>query len=276
MTQMPQVEATVPPALAPSPTPTPIIHTVALGEMISSIALRYGLDMADVLAANPDVDPYTLTVGTELVIPNLDDQPIGGIPREPLPLVVSEPQCSESIEGDWWCLVLVSNPLDQPAANISVRFSLMDESGEVLQKMNIPTSLNRLAPGDIAPAAVLLDPQELETPLVHAEIASALPLEGSGYAFFPIEVLDERIETFGRRAQVTANIAVNAPGEEDLTVWAVAMAYDGSGRLVGLRRAEYPVQVAASSPLVVQINVFSARAGIAEVRLVAEAFQLNP
>jgi LysM repeat protein len=44
-------------------------HVVAQGETISSIAFKYGKNMNDVLAANPGIDPYTLRVGSVVVIP---------------------------------------------------------------------------------------------------------------------------------------------------------------------------------------------------------------
>jgi LysM repeat protein len=48
---------------------TTTTHIVAPGETISSIAFNYGKNMNDVLAANPGIDPYTLRVGSSVVIP---------------------------------------------------------------------------------------------------------------------------------------------------------------------------------------------------------------
>jgi LysM repeat protein len=48
---------------------TTTTHVVAPGETISSIAFLYGKNMNAVLAANPGIDPYTLRVGSLVVIP---------------------------------------------------------------------------------------------------------------------------------------------------------------------------------------------------------------
>jgi LysM repeat protein len=48
---------------------TSTMHVVAPGETISSIAFMYGKNMNAVLAANPGINPYTLKVGSLVVIP---------------------------------------------------------------------------------------------------------------------------------------------------------------------------------------------------------------
>jgi LysM repeat protein len=64
---------------------TTATHVVAPGETISSIAFKYGKNMNAVLAANPGIDPYTLRVGSLVVIPmgnafNVSQLSVGGSP----------------------------------------------------------------------------------------------------------------------------------------------------------------------------------------------------
>ena len=256
----------------PAPAPTPFIHTVALGDTFSSIELRYGLDLGVVQAANPDVDPNLLIVGMELVIPMETGKPIGGIALAPLPLQVSDPDCSRTIEGDWWCVVIVQNPLDVPAVDISVQFSLMDEAGEPIEEMTIPTALNLLPPGESLPAAVLLNGEGQSAQEVGAVLVSALQLDSTGFTFFPIELFSQNIENFGSYAAVNASVSVDAPVGEGVWVWVLGTAYDANGRLVGMRRVMNEVQVAAGGTVNFNVNIYSANAPIAEVRLAAEAF----
>src|SRR5512141_2101170 len=64
------------PTPLPSPTPTPRSHTVVKGEDMFGIALRYGVTLEELKAANPDVNPNFLSVGAVLVIPqSLTPQP---------------------------------------------------------------------------------------------------------------------------------------------------------------------------------------------------------
>ncbi len=54
------------------PAATPVSgkrYTVKKGDTMWAIAQDYGISLADLRAANPDVDPHTMRVGTVLIIP---------------------------------------------------------------------------------------------------------------------------------------------------------------------------------------------------------------
>jgi len=55
--------------------PTPILHTVAAGDTISGLAMKYDVPAADIIAANQLQNPNFLQVGVQLVIP------VGGVPN---------------------------------------------------------------------------------------------------------------------------------------------------------------------------------------------------
>jgi LysM repeat protein len=58
-----------------TPTPTPVIHLVQMGDTISGLALKYDVPAEDIIAANNLANPNYLVVGTELIIP------VGGLPQ---------------------------------------------------------------------------------------------------------------------------------------------------------------------------------------------------
>jgi LysM repeat protein len=71
----PSPAPTLAPTPSPSPTasvtpsPSPLVHVVKSGETLSAIALRYGVTVAAIQAANGIKDPNKIVVGQKLVIP---------------------------------------------------------------------------------------------------------------------------------------------------------------------------------------------------------------
>ncbi len=55
--------------LAPTITPTPRVYTVKANDTLIDIAYLNGLTLDELKAANPDVNPYNLAIGTKLLIP---------------------------------------------------------------------------------------------------------------------------------------------------------------------------------------------------------------
>lgn len=68
-TPTPTVTPTPDPRRSPTPTPAFFLYEVQPGDVFMTIARRFGVDVLDVLAANPDVNRYELRVGQEIRIP---------------------------------------------------------------------------------------------------------------------------------------------------------------------------------------------------------------
>ena len=259
----------------PAPTPTPTIHIVALGESISSIALRYGLDMNAVLAANPEIDPYTLTVGTQVKIPLGNIQNQIGVTAEPLVLELGEPECSRTPEGGLWCFAMLSNPLDEAAANLAVTFTRMNGASEEAVRQTVPAVLNKLDPGDVLPAVVYFAAPVPGDFKVSTSLASAFPASQSGKTYFSVDMGSPTIELDGRLAKVIGEAVIAADPGKTVDVWIAALAYDAQGNLLGIRRTESRVTLEQGKSLIFNLNVYSTGSAISSVVIKVEAMLAN-
>jgi LysM repeat protein len=98
-----------PAELPPEPTATPRTHTIKKGEDLGGIAYAYRVSLTALMAANPDVNTYALSVGQVLVIPpsseaSSENEGDEGIPSPtPVSLELDNPQCYASSDGGVWC-----------------------------------------------------------------------------------------------------------------------------------------------------------------------------
>lgn len=265
----PAAETAVP---LPTSTPTPIIHTVALGETISSIALRYGLDMGAVQAANPDAG--LLIVGMELVIPQGETDEIGGVPVEPLELDVGDAACTGTAEGGLWCRTPVKNPLDQPAGGITISFAL--ETGGDTRSQTVPTLLGRLEPGDTIPASTYFSGPIGGDYSISAELVSALPVEDTGEIYLPAEAVNTQVDTGENRASVFSEVNVSGEAGEAILIRFGAAALDFEGNIVGVRRTELPTELEPGNSYDFNLTLYAAEGEITDVRIYTEAVINSP
>ena len=259
----------------PAPTPTPTIHIVALGETISSIALRYGLDMNAVLSANPEIDPDALIVGNQVLIPLGNIQTRIGVTAELLALELGEPECTRTPEGGLWCFAILTNPLDEAAANLAVTFILMNGASEEAVRQTVPALLNKLDPGDVLPAVVFFAAPVPGDFKVSANLVSAFPANQSGKTYFPVDTGSPSIELDGRLAKVFGKAIVAADPGKTVDVWVAALAYDAQGNLLGLRRTESRVTLEQGKGLIFNLNIYSTGSAISSVVIKAEAMLVN-
>src|SRR3989304_1284351 len=78
---------------AETPLPTPFMYTVQTGDTMSSIALKFGVSIDDLQAANPEISPNAMSVGQVLNIPSNPDNPSGEPTPTPAPFPVQQIEC---------------------------------------------------------------------------------------------------------------------------------------------------------------------------------------
>lgn len=269
------VTAAPQPTVTPAPTATPLVHVLALGETISSIALRYGLDMGTVLAANPGLNTRALTVGTEIIVPIGDTASQIGMVSEPLELDVGSPECIPTFEKGLWCFVQVKNSLEEASTMVVVSVSLEDPGGNQNRQINVPLLLHKIEPGQTIPVVAYFAPPIPAEVTTTTELISALPLSESRQSFLPAAIVNNKVDLAGRTALVSGELEINGEPGESAVMRVAAMAYDASGRLVGARRMESEVTLEPGDAVDFSIQLFSFGGLIANVIIYAEAFTEN-
>ena len=111
-------------ALKSSPSPTPFSYSVERGDTFTSIAFVHGVNVNDLIAANPNVDPNFLTIGMTITIPISKTHSIPQQNPTPIPLIYEAPICYPNLVGGLWCIAEVVNTQPFDIENLSVRFSL--------------------------------------------------------------------------------------------------------------------------------------------------------
>lgn len=231
--------------------------------------------MNTVIAANPEIDPYTLIVGTQVLIPMGNTQTRIGVTAEPLALELGKPECSRTPEGGLWCFTLLTNPLDEAAANLAVTFTLGSSTSEETDNHTVPAILNKLDSGDTLPAVVYFPapiPADFE---VSVKLASAFPASQSGKIFYSVDTGNPKVELEGRLAQVSGEGVIAKDPGKTVDVWVAALAYDTQGNLLGVRRTENRVTLEQGKGLIFNLNVFSTGSAISSVVIKAEAMLVN-
>ncbi len=212
-----------PPTAPPPPTATPFLHTIAKGDTLLGIALRYGVTVEDIQAANPEVDPNLLVVGTQVIVPIPlaggggagDGTPEALATPTPVAVELAAPVCYPQSDGGLWCLALVGNESGRTLENVSGWFSLQPPGEEALgQAVVMP--LNILAPGAVLPVAAYFPPpalQDAQTPRPAFELLAALPLADGDPRYARTELSMDEVEILpgGLEAVVSGIVSFPEP-----------------------------------------------------------------
>lgn len=245
--------ATIP--VTPSPTATPFLHTIKKDETMLGIALTYGVELTDLLAANPAVDPHFMSIGVTLTIP-ISPETAASVPViTPVPLELDEPACYRSADGGAWCFALAHNDLESAVENVSAVIGLFSDDGENIAAQAAVPPLNRIGPGDDIPLAVFFPPPLPGAFTAQVELLTAISInEQSGRYLNASVSLDEtEILAGALAARVTGQVELLESDTVTQTlparvIWITAVAYDEAGNMAGVRKWESSSQAGCALP----------------------------
>lgn len=220
------------------PTPTPFIYTIASGDTFFSIAVRFGIELDALLAANPGVDARFLSPGAMILIPAAGAINATALPS-PTPVInqVRPPKCYSTARGELWCFVLVENDLTGPVENLIGIVQLLSDNGEVLATMEAVPPLNALAAGHAMPLVAYLREPPKNWASAIAQLLSAYSVAQDSQIYLGSQVQNPtvNISESGLAAQIVGEVQITGIAQ---AVWVLAVAYDDAGNVVGIRRWE--------------------------------------
>lgn len=221
----------------PLPTNTPQIYIVESGDTISEIAEKFKIPQADLIAANPDVNPNALAIGATLIIPDLSAALAAAFTPTPLPVPITQATCHPTADSGNWCFALINNNTGVLIENVSAQITLFDENNNSIASQAAFTPLDIIAANSALPVYVFFPNTPAKvTPQV--QLLSAMQSNSSRYLSATLNNTIAKIDWSGRSAQVSGQIILPADSNAATQVWVAAVAYDADGTVVGVRRWE--------------------------------------
>ncbi|MBG0788834.1 MAG: LysM peptidoglycan-binding domain-containing protein, partial [Anaerolineaceae bacterium] len=166
VTPLPTDYVTPTPSPTITPTPTDVYYEVQANDDMGGIAYYYGISVADLMTANPDIDPRAMTVGMQLLIPITPTPPptaastseetqATNAPTEEA-VAPAAPDCYLDALGGMWCFVLYENNTEGALENVSAVITLGEGEGALQETAIMP--LNLLPAGTSLPLIAYFEP----------------------------------------------------------------------------------------------------------------------
>ena len=260
-------------AAAPLPSPTPFTYTVQKGDTFGSIALRFGVSIDGLQAANPDVSPNAMPVGQVLNIPGNPENPSGEPTPTPASFTVQQIECYPTADTGMWCFVLVHNDFSELIENISAQVTLVDAKNNTIGTQTAWLPLNILPPGASLPLAVFFPPEIPADVKPQVQVLTAIRLLPNDERYLPATINNTlvQVNTDGRSARASGVVLLPENARSARQVWVVGTAYDKTGHIVGVRRWESSVALSPGGSLRFEFMVSSLAGEIARVEFAVEA-----
>jgi len=220
----------------PVPTNTPQVYIIESGDTISEIAEKFKISQSDLIAANPGVNPNSLTIGQTLFIPDPAAPLAAASTLTPVPVPVTQAGCHPTADFGMWCFALIQNNSANILENISAQITLFDENNNAVASLTAFPPLDIIQPNSSAPVYVYF-PNAPVNVNPQIQILSAMP-GGSAYLPAALDNTSAEIDSTGRHAEIRGQVILPAESTAATQVWVAAVAYDKNGSVVGVRRWE--------------------------------------
>jgi hypothetical protein len=172
-----------------------------------------------------------------------------------------------------WCFVLVHNDTQNMIENLSAQVTLQDANGDSLASAQALPPLNILPPGDSLPLMVFFPPEIPTDSDPQVQLLTGIHLQPDDARYLPATLHNTlaQIDSSGRVAQASGTVFLPEDAPPASLVWVAAVAYDGFGRVVGVRRWESTAGIVPGGSLEFAFEVSSLAGEIERVEFVVEA-----
>jgi len=258
---------------APTLTATPVIYRVIQGDTMLAIALRFGIRLEELLAANPEVNPSLMPVGTELIIPSSETTVAIFATPTPMALAIQPAACYEEAPGGVWCFILVKNNQSRSIENVAARVSLQEEDGTVIATGEATSPLNIIRVGEALPLMVYFPSQAGRRFATVVELVSALPvpLRDGRYLNAEVEIEGVHYDSEGRYAVISGEVRLPMTSEPARLVWLAAVGYGKDDRVVAVRKFELSEPLEPGTSVSFELEMFSLGPEIERVEVLVES-----
>ena len=256
----------------PLPSPTPFVYVVASGDTLSQIAEKFNVSLDVLMAANPNVDPNSMSLGQKLNIPSNPQNPTGESTPTPVPFPVQQIACYPTADRGMWCFVLAHNDTNDFMENITAQVSLVS-NGKTISSQTALLPLNILPPNSSMPLTVYFAPDVPPDAKPQAQILTGIRLLPGDQRYLPATLQNTpvQVDWSGLSAQVSGQVVLPADAKAAKLIWVAATAYDEAGRVVGVRRWDSSAGLSAGGSLQFAFMVSSVAGKITRVDFAVEA-----
>jgi LysM repeat protein len=219
------------------PTNTPQVYIIQQGDTISDLAEQFKISQDLLRAANPDLNPNSLTIGDTIIVPDPSAPITAASTLTPVPAPVTQAVCHPTADSGLWCFALIQNDTTTYLENVSAQITLFGSNNNVIAKETAFTPLDIIAPNSALPVYVFF-PNIMEN--VNPQIQLLSAMQGNGASYLPAALNNTiaQISWDGKSAQVSGQISLPAESNAATQVWVAAAAYDKNGTVVGVKRWE--------------------------------------
>jgi len=268
------------PTATPTPTATPQVYVIQPGDTLLDIALRFGIELADLRAANADSDLSLLQIGQRLIIPPpptvTGDSAGLTAPAKLLALDVSPPDCYQTRVGRIICLGRIDNQTNSAAEGVSVDVRLLQSDGGLAAHQVSAIEQMLIPPQTFAPYRAQFDiswalyrAMELRPASVVLTASAASAVEQR----FAVPAVRDIVTRIDEGRFVFSAIVVNDHSGPVTAMRVVVTLLDADGRVIGYRTAAFTGRVlepGEETPVHIEV-VPASPADIADYHVYAEA-----